>query len=138
MQQIQTMNDDSGESDIGNQVRKIVAMKQQLSKLKDMLELVNATEYPLSDTDSEFHENSNAACTKNDNVRQDMRPKREQINTVQRNEGRDLEKLSNKSLMGILEREKVLAELKAKKQELEEIMYKQKGNSIVLINFFFY
>ncbi|XP_031338987.1 pericentriolar material 1 protein isoform X4 [Photinus pyralis] len=142
-EQLQNLGDDD-EEDIGNQVRKIVTMKQQLSSLKDLLEVVKNTEYSLLDSQNvnglelEPPEPIQSGSVKRDNIRQNVminhnqndRP-RVDNNRARVNEQWPIEKQSNKSIVNIKEREKVLAELKSKKRELEEIMYKQKDSTSI-------
>lgn len=71
MSQLQNFEEDADDEDIGAQVRKICHMKQQLSKLKDMYELVKNTESAIESqnmNDSEDEENAQALPLKADNV----------------------------------------------------------------------
>ncbi|KAK5643921.1 hypothetical protein RI129_007766 [Pyrocoelia pectoralis] len=142
-EQLQNLGDDD-EEDIGNQVRKIVTMKQQLSSLKDLLEVVKNTEYSLLDSqnvngvEAEALEPITSGSVKRDNIRQNVLFNQNQNehsridnNRARVNEQWPTEKQSNKSIVNIKEREKVLAELKSKKRELEEIMYKQKDSTSI-------
>ncbi|KAK4886975.1 hypothetical protein RN001_003246 [Aquatica leii] len=140
-EQLQNLGDDDDE-DIGTQVRKIVSMKQQLSSLKDLLEVVKHTEFALLDSQNvnemESESQDAAHSTKTDNIHQNVRINRNhnegarlENNPTRVNRQWSTEKQSNKSLTSIKEREKVLAELKAKKRELEEIMYKQKDSTSI-------
>lgn len=132
---------------IGAQVRKICTMKEQLSKLRDMYEMVKNTEMIFesqSGNESETEENAQALPIKTDNVIQNQvkgnyeeRNSRNQIN--QRNQEKQINKnarercslsvpssVRNKSSSDS-EKLRLQAELQAKKRELEEIMCKHKG-----------
>ncbi|XP_025830058.1 pericentriolar material 1 protein isoform X2 [Agrilus planipennis] len=143
--ELQNLNEDNEDEDIGQQVRKIVTMKQQLTKLKDMLEIVKNAELRLveaqncNDTDSECPENF-TYVEKNDNIRQNIHTNQPNImcdntiridNNARTGEQYPIEKESNKISSNIREREKMLAELKAKKRELEEIIFKQKDRTLI-------
>ncbi|KAF5287897.1 hypothetical protein FQA39_LY04071 [Lamprigera yunnana] len=142
-EQLQNLGDEDDE-DIGSQVRKIVTMKQQLSSLKDLLEVVKNTEVSLldsqnvNDAESESQTIGHSGTSKTDNIRQNVLMNcnqndgaRLENNPARINEQWCAEKQSNKSIKNIKERERVLAELKAKKRELEEIMYKQKDSTSI-------
>lgn len=124
-------------------------MKEQLSKLRDLYELVKTTEATFesqSGNESESEENAQALPSKTDNVIQNQvrenriqqqpeRNARNQINQ-QRNQQKQINKNSrdrcslssvrNKSSSDS-EKLRLQAELQAKKRELEEIMCKHKG-----------
>lgn len=132
-------------------MRKICTMKEQLSKLRDMYEMVKNTEMIFesqSGDESESEENAQALPIKSDNVIQNQvkgnfaqqqfeRNSRNQIN--QRNQEKQINKnarercslsvpssVRNKSSSDS-EKLRLQAELQAKKRELEEIMCKHKG-----------
>ena len=125
-----------------------MSMKQQLSKLKDMLEVVkdgdNQTESQnVNAMESEaMMDNARALTVKNDNliqndVRGNQSARSENISNSRfennpsrsSNERKVKEKQVNKKSMNVNERErmKLQAELQAKKRELEELMCKHKG-----------
>lgn len=132
-------------------MRKICTMKEQLSKLKDMYELVKSSEMMFesqSANDSESEENAQALPVKTDNVIQNHvkgnlgtghpeRNTRNQIN--QRNQEKQINKnmrerlsvptsVRNKSSSDS-EKLRLQAELQAKRRELEEIMCKHKAGT---------
>lgn len=127
---------------VGEQVRKIVTMKQQLEKLKGILEVVKNTESLIerqqqncNESDNEVQETSNIQsqmCTnKTDNLRcaknktqQDC--KQDSNMSVKEHKN---QKQINKSKMNANERERIKlhTELQAKKRELEELMFKHKA-----------
>lgn len=118
-------------------------MKQQLSSLKDLLEVVKNTEFSLLDAqnvnelEAAAMDNILEVRNKTDNIQQDVRLNTNHNETnvrLENNSARGNEQWitgkqrNNDNVGNIQEREKVLAELKAKKRELEEIIYKQKGD----------
>ncbi|GJQ75219.1 hypothetical protein Trydic_g9819 [Trypoxylus dichotomus] len=146
--QLQSMNEESEEDDIGFQVRKIVTMKEQLSKLKDMLEIVKNSEnlrehQNVNESDIAQTDVVNPISSKSDNmiqndVRSSQHDNHENIsnsrlesNTRSSNERKIKEKQVNKKSMNANEKErmKLQAELHAKKRELEELMCKHKAAS---------
>lgn len=129
-----------------------MSMKQQLSKLKDMLEVVkdgdNQTESQnVNAVESEATmDNARALTVKNDNliqndVRGNQSARSENISNSRfennpsrsSNERKVKEKQVNKKSMNVNERErmKLQAELQAKKRELEELMCKHKGACMI-------
>lgn len=124
-------------------------MKEQLSKLKDLYELVKNTETVVfesqSGNESESEDNAQALPLKTDNViqnqvKENYRAQQPQRNTRNQINQRNQEKQINKnarercSLSSVRnksssdsEKLRLQAELQAKKRELEEIMCKHKG-----------
>lgn len=126
-------------------------MKEQLSKLRDMYELVKNTEMILesqSANESETEENAQALPLKTDNMIQNpvkgncvqqQQLERNQINQRKQINKNERERCSlsvpssvrNKSSSDS-EKLRLQAELQAKKRELEEIMCKHKGAFLLL------
>lgn len=120
-------------------------MKEQLSKLKDMLEIVKNSENVLelqnmNEPDTEILDTMNPLSSKSDNmIQNDVRGNQHanestsnsQLESIPRssNEQKIKEKQVNKKSMNANEKErmKLQAELHAKKRELEELMCKHKG-----------
>lgn len=142
--QLQSMNEESEDEEVGAQVRRIVTMKDQLAKLKEMLEVVKSTESILetqnvNESDLEVQENAHALPAKSDNLRRSTNCTLTESNSSGRVENpsnrssnvRKVEKQVNKSSIKANEREKIKLqeELQAKKRELEELMYKHKAVS---------
>lgn len=115
-------------------------MKEQLSKLQGMYELVKNTEPPSESHNSDVEEeNAKALPVKTDNVTQ-SRVKDKERNTQQHGEKQlninfivdpdtGLPLPSNFEDGRWKERERLKQELEAKKREMEEIMSKRKGRS---------
>lgn len=142
---------------LGFQVRKIVSMKEQLSKLKDMLETVKNSEnfsetQNVNEPDTDEMDIINHISSKSDNmiqndVRSNQHDNHENVSNSRRadtssgsnprssNERKIKEKQVNKKSMNANEKErmKLQAELHAKKRELEELMCKHKGWCLVEI-----
>ncbi|RZC42460.1 SCP-1 and/or EzrA domain containing protein [Asbolus verrucosus] len=156
--QLQNM-EDADDDDVGVQVRKIVTMKDQLSKLKDMLEIVKTTETVIQNSNGTQEEQELACdiCTKAENfLQKDVEKRRTPIhvqhesnvplrydNTGTLNENRH--KQINKNAISY-DRQSgfggakpkstsnsnklaLQVELEAKKRELEEIMGKHKAGT---------
>lgn len=120
-------------------------MKEQLSKLKDMLEIVKNSEDEVeaqnTNEEVEHLDTGNAISSKSDNmIQNDVRSNqlanhenssisRAEANPRSSNERKIKEKQVNKKSMNANEKErmKLQAELHAKKRELEELMCKHKG-----------
>ncbi|KAJ8909739.1 hypothetical protein NQ315_013543 [Exocentrus adspersus] len=144
------------EEDVGGQVKKIVTMKDQLRKLKDMLELVKTTEDIMQNTNASAEAQAVAydICTSAENfLEKDMqKPKlQSQVqheSNVLRNDnytcasaGDNQPKQVNKHSMDygcrevkprlarLNEKLALQAELEAKKKELEEIMGKHSAST---------
>nr|XP_022914497.1 uncharacterized protein LOC111424984 isoform X1 [Onthophagus taurus] len=127
--QLQTMNDESEEDDMGSQVRKIVVMKEQLSKLKDMLEVVKNSELNFNESDNEINEI--VTTSKSHNLIQRNQLDDNPTRSNPSNEQKLKDKQVNKKTMNAQEKErlKLQGELQAKKRELEELMCKHKAAS---------
>ncbi|XP_060531210.1 pericentriolar material 1 protein isoform X2 [Cylas formicarius] len=142
---------DEDDEDVGIQVRKIVTMKDQLTKLKDMLEIVKTTENAMmgGNVSSEARTAANEICQTAEHFLQNQFEKarvgqsdgnngmRFENNTSaegrqkQTNTNSRIQNLPrNKSSAGsINEKIALQAELEAKKKELEEIMGKHKAGT---------
>lgn len=123
-------------------MRKIITMKEQLEKLKSILEVVKNTETLIERQQQNYNESDNEVqecssnlqpqiCGKTDNLRcaknktlQDAKSESNISNKELKNQ-----KQANKFKMNPNEREriKLQSELQAKKRELEELMFKHKG-----------
>lgn len=131
---------------VGVQVQKIVTMKKQLEKLKGILEVVKNTETLIETQQQNFNESDGeqqqeSSCNKTDNLRcsknRDVAKgggTSSSSNNIVAREPKMNEKQINKSKLNANEREriKLQSELQAKKRELEELMFKHKGNHILL------
>ncbi|XP_063927568.1 pericentriolar material 1 protein isoform X3 [Zophobas morio] len=153
--QLQTM-EDAEEDDVGMQVRRIVTMKDQLSKLKDMLEIVKTTETMVQNSNSqEEQEQACEICTKAENfLQKDMEKRRTPVQIQHENVPRRYDntglnesrpKQVNKNAItydrqsgygGAKPKSRsnsnkmaLQVELEAKKRELEEIMGKHKAGT---------
>ncbi|XP_008191614.1 pericentriolar material 1 protein isoform X2 [Tribolium castaneum] len=122
--------EETDEDDVGAQVRRIVTMKEQLSKLKDMLEIVKTTELN-SNASQEEQDLACGICTKAENFLQKDGEKRrtplnKQVNknACDRGFGGAKPKSRTNSNKVALQ-----VELEAKKRELEEIMGKHKAGT---------
>jgi myosin heavy subunit len=149
LQNLEDVDDD----DVGVQVRRIVTMKDQLSKLKDMLEIVKTTETVMQNSNGSLEEQEAACdiCTKAENfLQKDVEKRRTPVpvqheSNVRYDNTGALNKQVNKNPMtydrqagfggakpkSSTNSNKVAlqVELEAKKRELEEIMGKHKGKS---------
>ncbi|XP_018572470.1 pericentriolar material 1 protein isoform X2 [Anoplophora glabripennis] len=153
--QLQSFGDEE-EEDIGGQVKKIVTMKDQLRKLKDMLELVKTTENIMQNTNASAEAQAVAydICTSAENfLEKDVQKPRLQSQVqnetnVLRNDNysstiasdnqpKEVNKRSiEQGCRGLKpritshnEKLSLQAELEAKKKELEEIMGKHKAST---------
>lgn len=133
--QLQSM-DDAEDDEVGAQVRRIVTMKDQLSKLKDMLEIVKATDNEVQNTNETLEQECDV-CTKAENVEKRRPPI--SSGQVESNQARYDKQINNKTAIGGFggarpksgsntNKMALQIELEAKKRELEEIMGKHKGN----------
>ncbi|XP_072391736.1 uncharacterized protein [Diabrotica undecimpunctata] len=149
--QLQSFGDTYEDTD--NQFKKICAMKEQLNKLKDMLEVVKMPDNILQNTNNPFDDRKTSCylCSSGEQFREkdvkkpklksrihndsnmfrnanvtsrDSRPK--QINTNSRERGNQVNKANMSS---IAQKIALQTELECKKRELEEIMGKHKGNA---------
>lgn len=132
VEQLHVLNGHKAEDqDVGTQVRRIVCMKDQLSKLKDMLhsiqniEDVDKSEVLLENIPPESIE---ATLRIRNDVRNSTHlpgPPQEEANVH-----RHTQKQVNKKSTNSIDRQRSLqAELQAKKHELEELMSKRKATS---------
>ncbi|XP_050297637.1 pericentriolar material 1 protein isoform X2 [Anthonomus grandis grandis] len=141
--QLQIM-DEENHPDVGSQVRNIVAMKDHLSKLKNMLEVVNNTTEGA--TVQEVQAATNEICLTAENLQNEIsKPShrrndsyvenrldnhvlnetyQKQVNKSQRNQGA---RPKQRTSSNINEKLALQAELEVKKRELEEIMGKHKA-----------
>lgn len=133
------------DDDMGSQVKKIVGMKDQLSKLKDMLELVQSTESSMCDPEnqaviSEVYAKAENLLNKDfDKVNISNQSQLENYgncsssSSLNDNRNRQFNKNTGQICNGakpkVSEKLALQAELKAKKKELEEIMGKHKACS---------
>lgn len=140
VEQLHILNGHKSEGeDVGNQVRRIVSMKDQLSKLKDMLHSIQNVEgNDKSEVASQiFMENippesieatlriRNDVKNSSSVGRQSSVPLQETANIHRHNQ-----KQVNKKSTNSVDRQRSLqAELQAKKHELEELMSKRKATS---------
>lgn len=143
--------EETDEDDVGTQVRRIMTMKEQLAKLKDMLEIVKTTETVMQNSNGSQEEQDLACdiCTKAENFLQKDGEKRRtpvshESNVPLRYDNTGaLNKQVNKNSYdrqggfgGAKPKSRnsnkvaLQAELEAKKRELEEIMGKHKGLSL--------
>lgn len=122
----------------GDQVRKIIGMKNHLEKLKDMLEVVKDTESILevqntNESDNEIQDNARAVCPKSDNLKCSKNRTQSESNISlidpKTKDMKTNEKQINKCIINENERKRMQlqSELQAKKRELEELMCKHKG-----------
>jgi hypothetical protein len=149
LQNLEDVDDD----DVGVQVRRIVTMKDQLSKLKDMLEIVKTTETVMQNSNGSLEEQEAACdiCTKAENfLQKDVEKRRTPVpvqheSNVRYDNTGALNKQVNKNPMtydrqagfggakpkSSTNSNKVAlqVELEAKKRELEEIMGKHKAGT---------
>ncbi|XP_057659880.1 pericentriolar material 1 protein isoform X1 [Diorhabda carinulata] len=149
--QLQSFGDSYDDTD--NQYKNISAVKEQLSKLKDMLEVVKLPDNILQNTNhscdsrkmscylcsgrelfcekdvknpkfnSRIHNDSNTYINENVTTR-DTKPK--QLNNSSRDRGNHLKK---GNMLSIVQKIALQSELECKKRELVEIMAKHKGNA---------
>lgn len=124
-------------------------MKQQLEKLKGILEVVKNTETLIerqqqnyNESDNELQENSNLQpqiCSKTDNLRCTKNKTQQDAKSEINISSKELknQKQSNKFKLNANERERIKLqfELQAKKRELEELMFKHKGILFILVIF---
>lgn len=122
-----------------------MGIKDQLSKLKDMLEIVKTTESILegqnTDRESDNQDNVCLHTTKSDNLKRTINRTNSESNSSQRMENVTsgnsanvltvAEKQVNKSSMDTNTRDrlKLQVELQEKRKELEELMFKHKATS---------
>ncbi|CAG9762562.1 unnamed protein product [Ceutorhynchus assimilis] len=140
--QLQCMDEDN-QSDVGMQVRNMVTMKDQLNKLKGMLEIVNNTGEHASP--AEVQAAANEICLTAENLQNEIAKPghkrndsyvenrldnhvsndtyQKQLNKAQRNQGAKPKQRSS----SINDKLALQSELEAKKRELEEIMGKHKA-----------
>ncbi|XP_044255620.1 pericentriolar material 1 protein-like isoform X2 [Tribolium madens] len=120
--------EDTDEDDVGAQVRRIVTMKEQLSKLKDMLEIVKTTETVMQNASQEEQDLACGICTKAENfLQKDGEKKRTSLNKqVNKNTGCGGAKPKSRTNSNKMA---LQVELEAKKRELEEIMGKHKAGT---------
>ncbi|XP_030761339.1 pericentriolar material 1 protein isoform X2 [Sitophilus oryzae] len=141
--QLQSFEDEEP-NEIGLQVRNIVSMKDQLGKLKEMLDIVNNAE---NSSAAEVQATANEICLRAENLQNQISKPvhkrndsyvenrldnhvsndtyQKQLNKSQRNQGaRPKQRTSS-----INEKLALKSELEAKKRELEEIMGKHKAGT---------
>ncbi|XP_019870036.2 pericentriolar material 1 protein isoform X3 [Aethina tumida] len=133
------------DNDVGCQVRRIVTMKDQLNKLKDMLEIVKTTENVVQNSNGSQEANELACdvCTKaenfllNDfqniktrpNTQNDSNMLRYDNNTMSDNRQKQVNKNTREQSRGAKSRTSSINELEAKKRELEDLMGKHKAGT---------
>ncbi|CAH0561493.1 unnamed protein product [Brassicogethes aeneus] len=143
--QMQSFDGPEVEDDVGGQVRKIVSMKDQLNKLKDMLEIVKTTENVVQNSNDSQEANELACdvCTKAENFLQNdfrnvkARPNPQNDSNMLRydnNTNENRQKQVNKNTReqqsrGGKSRTTSINELEAKKRELEDLMGKHKAGT---------
>ncbi|XP_048520810.1 pericentriolar material 1 protein isoform X2 [Dendroctonus ponderosae] len=142
--QLQILDEDN-QSDVGMQVRNIVTMKDQLTKLKDMMGVVNNMSESASAADVQAA--TNEICLTAENLQNQLaKPShkrndsyvenrldnhvanetfQKQLNKSQRNQGAK----PKQRTASINEKIALQSELEAKKRELEEIMGKHKAST---------
>nr|CAI5818276.1 unnamed protein product [Callosobruchus analis] len=142
--QLQTFANEEEEEDIGVKVRNIVAMKDQLNKLQDMLEVVKSAETTMTNSNTSTEAQAVAMDTclniesilEKDNQKPKLRSTVSNDSNVLRydndtsSEGRNKQTNKNKKDQRLGGQNSALqSELEIKKRELEELMGKHKAST---------
>ncbi|XP_017773228.1 PREDICTED: uncharacterized protein LOC108560270 isoform X4 [Nicrophorus vespilloides] len=138
--QLQNMNEESDEDEMGSRVKMIVNMKDQLSKLKDMLDVVQNTENSLDTqniNESDIEDQVWRMCSKSDNlIQNDVRSNSRHVENKSQghssNERHVKDKQVNKKSMNANEREHIFQAQSREKQkrELEVFMSKSATSNL--------
>nr|CAH7738171.1 unnamed protein product [Callosobruchus chinensis] len=140
--QLQTFANEEEEEDIGVKVRNIVAMKDQLNKLQDMLEVVKSAETTMTNSNTEAQAAAMDTCLNIESILEKDNQKPKLRSTVSNDsnvlrydndtssEGRNKQTNKNKKDQRLGGQKSALqSELEIKKRELEDLMGKHKAST---------